>query len=61
MEPRVVYPLPAFVPQWPAHVRSRDAARAMARRLQKKYADIIPSHRWRFRPVRMVITVQVQG
>ena len=46
------------VPRWPAQFRTRAEARAMAHAVDTKYRYLGPHHGWRFRPVRLEITVR---
>src|SRR3990167_7963778 len=50
---------PAWVDSWPASFETRARARAQARAMTERFRYLGPHYGWRFRPVRIVITVRV--
>lgn len=52
--------LPKGVHYWPASYETRREARDKAKRMTKKFAYLGPYHGWRFRAVRLRITVEVE-
>lgn len=52
--------LPSCVLPWPVVYKTRREAREMAQYLVKKHAYLQPTHSWKFRAVRLVLSVVVE-
>lgn len=51
--------LPKGIDHWPLSYETRHEAREQARQMTQKYAYLGPHHSWKFRAVRLAITVEI--